>query len=116
MTIFYNNEQVSDLIDNGGQVPKSGKYKVWVMAKEGSNVQFELDGNNFEKTHTGEKTDEFSWVEAGQVQLESNKLLDVKVSPSELVGEISIAFETMSEHKLYHGFVNMMKKVFTKSD
>lgn len=111
MTIFYNNEQVAEFIDNGVEVPESGKYKVHLLAKEGTHILLKLAGKTFEETHAGAETGETSWYEAGEIELEANKIFDVDITPSELVGEVSMAFETVSEHKLYHGFVDLLKRI-----
>lgn len=113
MTIFYNNEQVVDLINNGLKVPESGKYKVHLLAKDGSHIRLELAAKTVEETHTGEETGETSWEEAGEVELEANKTFDISIAPSDVVGEVSLAFETVSEHKIYHKFVELLKNIFS---
>lgn len=113
MTIFYNNEQVVDLINEGLKVPESGKYRVHLLAKIGSRIRLELAGKTFEETHVGEETEETSWNEAGEVELEANKIYNLSITPSDVVGKVSMAFETVSEHKLFHGFVNSFKRIFS---
>lgn len=113
MTTFYNNQQVLDLIENGLKVPESGKYKVHVLAKEGSGVRLEIGNKAFDKTHTGEKSEETSWNKAGEMELEADKTFEVNITPEEAVGEVSIALETLSEHNIFNGFTNMFKRIFS---
>ena len=111
MTIFYDNEQVVELINDGVKVPKSGKHKIWVLAKDGAHIRLELANEKFEETHIGEQAKEPSWEVAGEVELDANETYNLSVTPSDVVGEISIAFETVSAHKIYHGFVNLLKRI-----
>ncbi len=111
MTVFYKNEQVVGLINDGLKVPKSKKYKIWLLAKDGTHIRLELGNKKFEETHIGEEAKEPSWEAAGEVELEASEIYNLSITPPDIVGEISIALETLSEHKIYHGFVNLLKRI-----
>lgn len=111
MTVFYSNEQVAEFVNDGVEVPKSGKYKVHLLAKAGAHIRLELAGKVFEEIHAGEVATKPSWEEVGEVELEANEIFDVSITPPDLVGEVSMAFETVSEHKIYHGFVNLLRRL-----
>jgi len=79
MTIFYNHEQLADLVRNGGTVDLSGCYNVWLWAKEGANIHLKIAGKSFAPTHTTVDLGKFYWVKAGTIELEKGDIFAVEV-------------------------------------
>jgi len=79
MTIFYDHKGLAELAHQGGKVNASGRYNVWLWAKDGANVTLELADKKFSPTHTGtplagEKGGgKLSWTKMGEVALEKDK-------------------------------------------
>ncbi len=71
MNIFFNHDDIKQLVHEGGKVSQSGTYHVWLWAKDGISVQLEIAGKKFPAEG------KFSWVKMGAVELEKDKTFNV---------------------------------------
>lgn len=84
MTVFFDYQQVLDLMRRGGSVERSGIYAVWVWARTGSRVRVGLDGHTLGPTHAAEGTidkpgQQFAWERAGEVELQKDMPFELHI-------------------------------------
>lgn len=77
MNIFFDHDEIRQLVYEGGKVSQAGAYHVWIWAKNESSVRLEIAGLKSWSKPKVEEKGKFSWVKMGTVELERDKTFNV---------------------------------------
>jgi dienelactone hydrolase len=83
MTQICDQDQLGELLRQGGTVERDGLYTFWLWAPQGSQAMLRVGDQAFEPTHTGAPAPWWSWARVGKVALGKGAFsLELRLSQS----------------------------------